>query len=92
MFGACVRHFYSGLLGIRPKNYADGYGRVIIEPDLSTCVRRASGSITTAWGKIRVSFDADRGFAEVYAADGIDAVLKVCGREYAVKNSLKVLL
>lgn len=92
MFGACVRHFYSGLLGIRPENYEGGYGRVVITPDLSTCVRRASGSVTTAWGKICVSFDKDRGFVEAHAGSGIEAVLKVSGREYAVKNSLKVLL
>ncbi len=71
MFGACVRHFYSGLLGIRPRSYETGYGDVVISPDLTTCVRRASGRVTTGWGEISVSFDADAGTVEVHASEGI---------------------
>jgi alpha-L-rhamnosidase len=90
MFGACVRHFYSGLLGIRPAEYESGYSRVVISPDLSTCVRRASGSVMTGWGEIRVSFDVDQGFVEACVGGRIEAVLRVRGREYAVKERLKV--
>ena len=77
MFGACVRSFYSGLLGIRPRNYETGYRDVIVSPDLNTAVRRASGRISTGWGEIAVSFDADKGAVEVHASDGIKvAVVK----------------
>ncbi len=82
MFGACVRHFYSGLLGIRPKSYESGYGEVIIAPDLTTTVCRASGRITTGWGSIQAAFDLQEGYVEVQADEGIRAMLILGGKAY----------
>ncbi len=84
MFGACVRHFYSGLLGIRPKRYTSGYGDIVISPDLTTCVRRASGRIMTGWGEISVSFDRDRGYVEAEVPQGVNALIRLGKREYSL--------
>jgi len=81
MFGACVRHFYSGLLGIRPRSYESGYADVLIAPDLTTMVRRASGRITTGWGEFSVSFDCDAGIVQVCIPEGVRAVLRLPGEE-----------
>ncbi len=82
MFGACVRHFYSGLLGIRPKNYEGGYGEVAIRPDLMTGVRRASGRITTGWGQVYAAFDLNEGYVEASISEGVKAVMILRGRKY----------
>ena len=81
MFGACIRHLYSGLLGIRPVSFEKGWSEIIISPDLSTPVARASGRIATGCGAIEVGFDRDMGIIDVAVGEGIKAAIIHNGRK-----------
>lgn len=55
MFGACVRHLFTGLLGIRG-DYSPYAGTMIITPCLSTDIHYARGSVMTEKGAVYVEF------------------------------------
>ena len=80
MFGACVRHLYSGLLGVKPVSFEAGYSEVIIEPCLTSPVRKAGGKIRTGAGEYRVMFDLDAGVVSASVPEGARAYLKAGDR------------
>ena len=84
MFGACVRHLYAGLLGVRPVSYEKGYREVVIRPALNTGVCRASGRIHTGAGDFEVSFDLNEGKVRARIPEGVSAELILPERRIAL--------
>ena len=60
MFGASVRHLFSGILGIRQEYGSFGYERISFVPSLPSEMNFASGSIETVRGTISVSLSRDK--------------------------------
>ena len=81
MFGACVRHLYSGLMGVKPVSFAKGYSDVIIEPCTNTKIRKASAKIHTGAGDFEVKFDLDAGTVWASVPEGVKGKLLFGGRE-----------
>lgn len=97
---------YSGILGIKPADSADGAGfkKVIIEPaiDLSDHIRKAGGSIITPYGKISVYWEKNE---DVYTCcltvpfeidatcrfSGFKVINQKCSRETYVFAMRKVI-
>ncbi len=79
MFGACVTHLFTGLLGIQNAPGKVGYKDLIISPCLSSHVKQASGSIATDSGDIAVSFriGAQNTAVTVTLPEGVKALLRV---------------
>lgn len=71
MFGACVRSFFEGILGIRQTRHSCGYERVIIAPAKNSILTYAKGYVTTAGGRIGVEYrKTDK---------GTEFVIDMCG-------------
>ena len=85
MFGACVRHLYSGLMGVKPVSFEAGYSDVIIEPCLNTKIRKASAKIHTGAGNFEVKFDLDAGVVSSVIPEGVRAVLLLGDRRTVLK-------
>ena len=81
MFGACVRHLYSGLMGLKPVSFEKGYSDVIIEPCMNTKIRKASAKIHTGAGDFEVKFDLDAGTVWASVPEGVKGKLLFGGRE-----------
>ncbi len=93
MFGACVRHLYSGLMGLKPVSYEKGYSEVVIEPALKTRIRKASAKIHTGAGDFEVSFDLDEGAVSASVPEGVKAQLRLGERVLelaAGENAVKI--
>lgn len=85
MFGACVRHLYSGLMGIRPVSFEKGYSDVVIEPCLNTKIRKACAKIHTGAGDFEVKFDLDAGVVSSVIPEGVRAALLLTDRTAVLK-------
>ncbi len=84
MFGGVVALFFEYLLGIRQTEGSAGYGKVVISPAVIDGLNRASGHITTPYGKIRVSYER-RGEKTNYSVElpeGITAHFEAGGASY----------
>jgi len=86
MFGACARHLFTGLLGIRNREGRVGYTDLVITPCLSSHVSRASGSIACGEGILSVSFDREAGWVEVDLPRGVSATLCLPTRRLALQT------
>ncbi|MBR4941298.1 MAG: hypothetical protein IKZ19_04805, partial [Clostridia bacterium] len=59
MFGAPVRHFIDGFLGIRQPEDCKGYDRIVVAPKVPAKLELAKGSTVLPSGKVAVSFEND---------------------------------
>lgn len=57
--------------------------QVVIEPRCMHLIPRARGHITVEAGKISVAYDAES--VEVSVPQGIEAALRISGREYSLR-------
>ncbi len=58
MFGASVVYLFRNLLGIEDTSYIDG--KIIFNPCLDSVVKEASGSVSTPFGRARISFKVNK--------------------------------
>ena len=73
MFGAPVKYLFYNILGIRQKEGAVGFEKVIIEPKTNEMTGDISGYITTSRGKISVSVDRKKNVCRVGVPKETDA-------------------
>jgi len=92
MFGACVRHLYSGLLGVKPVSFENGYKEVIIQPALNTKIRRAAGRIHTGAGDFAVSFDLDTRAVSAAIPAGVKAELMIGGQRICLDEGENLVM
>ena len=81
MFGTPVKYFFSYLLGIRQTDDSCGYEKVIISPVKIDSLKKVSGSMMTANGKISVDIDRDANKIVINVDDKIDATYVCDGKE-----------
>ncbi len=81
MFGAVTRFLFYYLLGIRQAENSTGFEKVVIAPVLVNGLNRANGYITTARGRISLSYEKMPGKinVDIYIDEGIDAVFSFRG-------------
>lgn len=94
MFGSVVKHLFYSILGIKQCQGSYAFEKVIIKPELTDVIKKASGSINTKNGSISVAYENKGRYIcfNIEVADDIDAVLEIDGEKYILKkgeNSIK---
>ena len=77
MFGAVTYTLITDILGIRQPAGSSGFEKIIIAPQAADVIRRASGSLTTPRGTVRVSYETrDDGSVDLQyeVPEGIEVV------------------
>ena len=87
MFGAVVNYLFVYLLGIAQTENSTCYRDVIISPKLVDGLDTARGYITTASGKIAVSYEKSDGKVsfDIEIPEGINAEFVFNGKRTALK-------
>lgn len=83
MFGAVARYLFDYILGIRQREGTGGFEKVLIEPKCMHLIPSARGHITTEKGVISVEYDDES--VQVSVPRGVEALLRVDGREYPLE-------
>ncbi len=84
MFGAVSRYLFEYILGIRQKDSSVGFEQVVIAPKCMDLVSKAKGYVTTASGKIGVTYDEKT--IQVSVPAGVSAVLVLSDRTEVLKS------
>ena len=91
MFGAAVRYLFTYVLGIRQTADSCGFRKIVIEPADMTSLRYASGSLTSARGRIDVTVDRNAGTLTVTVPDGIEASCRLSKRHIPLQAGTNVV-